>query len=110
MNQQTSPTRGIIITAVITFVATSALWLLLLRPSQTATESIDQPSTNAFSEMEASSNATIYNAEGEWVGTGLLVETAREATLQIGSERYTLQPSDHEGYRYRIDAEKLYVK
>lgn len=104
-----------IISVLITFVLTSALWLIIL-PTSTSEEPIKvdieetQEITNAFSEKEASSSVTIYDKNGEWMGTGMLVETSRKAYLKIEKNRYELEPSDVEGFRYTIHEENLYVK
>lgn len=109
--------KTIILTAVITFLATSLLWFVILffvggnqgeedlnLSIPTATE------TNSMSEMEASSNVTVYDNKGEWIGNGMLVETSSKAYLRMNNERYELKNSDVEGYRYIVAEEHLYVK
>ena len=104
-----------IISVIVTFILTSALWIIILpisdseEPIRIDMEEIPNI-TNAFSDKEASSSVTIYDKEGEWVGTGMLVETSRKAYLQIEKNRYDLEPSDVAGYRYTIHEENLYVK
>lgn len=66
--------------------------------------------TNSMSEMEASSNVTVYDRNGEWQGTGMLVETSSKAYLKMGDDRYELEASDKEGFRYLVHEENLYVK
>lgn len=73
-----------------------------------------QPLTNvqaiATSGTDASCNATIYESDGTWYGTGRLIETSDKAYIQIQKERYELTASDRDDYRYYITSEKLYVK
>ncbi len=113
--EQNSKKTTIIITAVITFLATSLLWLVVLFfvGGSTEGESLDlsiPTETNSMSEMEASSNVTVYDSKGDWMGTGMLVETSSKAYLRMDNDRYELQPSDVEGYRYIVPEQKFYVK
>lgn len=106
--------KTIILTAVITFLATSLLWIVILlflgKDEGVSLDMSNTTPTNTYSEMESSSNATLYDKDGNWVGTGMLVETSQKAYLQMGRDRYELINSDIEGFRYLVSEEKIYVK
>lgn len=65
-------------------------------------------------ESEASYNVNIYDNQGEWFETGLLIESFdNRSFVQIDNGRYELLASDKEDYRYMIETEEdevLYVK
>ncbi|MBP3763375.1 MAG: hypothetical protein J6I49_05815 [Bacteroidales bacterium] len=106
--------KTIVLTAVITFLATTLLWFAVLLLAggreELSLEATQGGATNAYSEMEASSNATLYDKEGNWLGTGMLVETTNKAYLQMGRDRYELDHSDVDGFRYLVPEENIYVK
>lgn len=113
--------KGIILTAVITFVVTSLLWLIIamvvafhennIEPTIISPDTCAMPNiTDTYTEMESSSNVTFYDTTGKWVGSGLLVETRGKAYLLVNRDRYELSRSDKDEYRYMEPEEHLYVK
>ena len=63
---------------------------------------------------DASYNVNIYDENGEWFETGLLIESFdNRVFVKIDDGRYELLTSDKEDYRYMIETEEdelLYVK
>jgi len=113
--EQHEKRKTVVLTAVITFLTTSLIWMVLLffvggSPEGDNPELSVPSQTDAMAEMEASSNVTVYNGKGEWLGNGMLVETSSKAYLRMDNDRYELEPSSVEGYRYIVPEQQLYVK
>ena len=61
-------------------------------------------------ESTTSQNVTIYDANGNWYATGLLVESSSKVSLRIESTNYELVSSDKDVFRYKVKDQGLYVK
>lgn len=60
--------------------------------------------------VSSSQNVTVYDVNGNWYATGLLVESAAKASLRIDNSNYELTSSDKDIFRYMVKNKRLYVK